>query len=203
VDIMTAANLEAGDHGCGEVQSAAGRRAHCRAHPLRYRLAVVAATAADVVRHVGGWLCDRTMAGWEVTVLLADTSDVRPLRILGATAVDLEGALSTPVHDTWPHALAVAPDLFVADRRVRQGVLESLDRGLMEVALWDGELPAELDSRLELVEHRLSVAARAFKRVALTEAGAPLSDIGVVEAFRCGELLLTGLWGGSDLVAAR
>ncbi|MBF6191562.1 MULTISPECIES: hypothetical protein [Nocardia] len=168
---------------------------------MRYRLAVVAATAVDVVRHAGGWLCDRTMAGWEVTVLLADCSGARSLQILGATVLDLERSLATPVHDTWPHAVAVAQELFAADARVRQGVLDCLDHGLIEVALWGEELPEELDRRLDPVHHRLSVAARAFKGCALTAAGAPASNVGAAETFRSGELLLTGLWGGTDLVA--
>ena len=51
---------------------------------MRYRLDVVAADVADVVRFAGGWLFDRAMAGWDVTVLVADHPDERPLRILGA-----------------------------------------------------------------------------------------------------------------------
>jgi len=31
---------------------------------VRYRLDVVAADVADVVRFAGGWLFDRAMAGW-------------------------------------------------------------------------------------------------------------------------------------------
>ncbi|WP_040752800.1 hypothetical protein [Nocardia transvalensis] len=169
---------------------------------MRYRLAVVAPNAADAVRRIGGWLCDRTMAGWEVTVLVADATEVRPLRILGATVLDLEASLASPVHDTWPHVVAVAPELFVSDKRVRRGVLECLDRDLIEVVVWGGDLPAELDGRLGAVQHRLSVAAQAFKRAALTAAGDPAAEIGGVELFRCGELLLTGPWGGTDLVSA-
>ncbi|MBF6170006.1 hypothetical protein [Nocardia blacklockiae] len=169
---------------------------------MRYRLAVVASTAVEAVRHAGGWLCDRTMAGWEVTVLLADATDVRPLRILGAAVLDLERSLASPVHDTWPHAVAVDPGLFAADARVRRGVLDCLDHGLIEVALWGGTLPEELDTRLGAVRHPLSVAARAFKTAALTAAGEPAAEVGGAEVFRCGELLLTGLWGGSDLVSA-
>ncbi|WP_343575423.1 hypothetical protein [Mycobacterium sp.] len=50
---------------------------------MRYRLDVVAADVADVVTFAGGWLFDRAMAGWDVTVLVADHVDERPLRILG------------------------------------------------------------------------------------------------------------------------
>ena len=46
---------------------------------MRYRLDVVAANAADAVRFAGGWMYDRVMAGWDVTVLLADRTDERPL----------------------------------------------------------------------------------------------------------------------------
>ncbi|MFE7747220.1 hypothetical protein [Nocardia sp. NPDC057455] len=197
---MVAPDFDSVDRGFSGAHSVTGWRAHARKHLLRYRLAVVAATAVDVVRHAGGWLCDRTMAGWEVTVLLADCSDARALQILGATVLDLERSLATPVHDTWPHAVAVAPELFAGDARVRQGVLDCLDHGLIEVALWGEDLPEELDRRLGAVRHPLSVAAQAFKGCALTAAGVPASDVGVPEVFRSGELLLTGLWGGTDLV---
>src|ERR1700739_2914666 len=50
---------------------------------LRYRLDVVAASAADVVQSAGGWLYDRAMAGWEVAVLLPHGGDTRSLRVLG------------------------------------------------------------------------------------------------------------------------
>ena len=183
----------------GEPNSVAGRRAHARKHLLRYRLAVVASDAVQAVRYVGGWMYDRSMAGWEVTVLLAETADPRPLRILGAAVLDLEDSLASPVHDIWPHAVAVAPELMADDPRVRRGVLDSLDQRRTEVALWGADLPAELDGRLDLAQPRLSAAARAFQGAALAAAGAPVTEVGGVEVFHCGELLLTGLWGGADL----
>ena len=54
---------------------------------MRYRLDVVAANAADAVRFAGGWMYDRVMAGWDVTVLVADRSDDRPLHILGVEMI--------------------------------------------------------------------------------------------------------------------
>ena len=60
-----------------------GSRAGARELDMRYRLDVVAASVADVVRFAGGWMYDRVMAGWDVTVLLADDVDERPLRVLG------------------------------------------------------------------------------------------------------------------------
>ena len=66
------------------------RRHRADGECLRYRLDVVAASAVDVVQSAGGWLYDRVMAGWEVTVLLPHGCDTRPLRILGVRALDLE-----------------------------------------------------------------------------------------------------------------
>jgi hypothetical protein len=127
---------------------------------MRYRLDVVATDVADAVRFAGGWLFDRAMAGWDVTVLVADHPDERPLRILGVQILDLEYALSTAEHRPPPQTLAAAADLFDCDSRVRQGVLQALDQGATEVTLWGQTWPAELDSHVGLVEHRLSAAAR-------------------------------------------
>ncbi|MBV9351060.1 MAG: hypothetical protein JOZ23_05930, partial [Mycobacterium sp.] len=62
---------------------------------MRYRLDVVAADVIDVVKFAGGWLFDRAMAGWDVTVLVADHPDDRPLKVLGAQTLDLEFALAS------------------------------------------------------------------------------------------------------------
>jgi len=103
---------------------------------MRYRLDVVAASVVDVVRFAGGWLFDRAMAGWDVTVLLADLADDRPLQILGAQTMDLEHALASVDTRPRPQALAAAADLFGCDSQVRQGVLQALDHGVTEVTLW-------------------------------------------------------------------
>ena len=50
---------------------------------MRYRLDVVAPSVPEVVRFAGGWLVDRVMAGWDVTVLIDTNEDLRPLEILG------------------------------------------------------------------------------------------------------------------------
>ena len=141
---------------------------------MRYRLDVVAASVVDVVRFAGGWLFDRAMAGWDVTVLLADLADCpddRPLQILGAQTLDLEDALAHRSETRpRPQALAAAADLFGCDSRVRQGVLQALDHGVTEVTLWGETWPAELDDSVGLVQHRLSMAAQIFKAQALAAA---------------------------------
>ena len=62
---------------------------------MRYRLDVVAPSVPEVVKHAGGWLVDRVMAGWDVTVLIDGEQDLRPLEILGVDTQDLETALSS------------------------------------------------------------------------------------------------------------
>ena len=86
-----------------------------RSRSMRYRLDVVAASVADVVRFAGGWMYDRVMAGWDVTVLLADRTDERPLQILGVDTADLESALALWAERPHPQTVAVAADLFASD----------------------------------------------------------------------------------------
>lgn len=184
---MAVQSVDSVNPGIRELHSVTRWRAHARRHPLRYRLAVVAPSAIDVIQHAGGWLFDRTTAGWEVTVLVADHTDVRPLRILGATVLDMEQSLAGPVHHTWPNAVAVAAGAYRTDSRVRDGVLECLDRGLIEVALWGEEMPSELEQRATgRAQHRVSVAARAFKACALSAAGRPAEAVATTEMFRVG-----------------
>ncbi len=145
---------------------------------------MVAADVADVVKFAGGWLFDRAMAGWDVTVIVAEHGDERPLQILGAQIVDLEDALASVGNRPTPQTLAAAADLFGCDSRVRQGVVQALDQGATEVTLWGESWPAELDDSVGLVQHRLSAAAQAFKAQALAAAAMPQESIGLTETFR-------------------
>lgn len=167
---------------------------------MRYRLDVVAATVVDVVRFAGGWIFDRSMAGWDVTVLVADHPDDRPLQIVGAQVLDLEEALASVQARPRPQALAAAADLFGCDARVRQGVLQALDHGVTEVTLWGESWPSELDESVGLVQHQLSMAAQTFKSQALAAAAAPHAPIGHVETFRSGLLAWPSV--AADLVPA-
>ncbi len=167
---------------------------------MRYRLDVVAGSVADVVRYAGGWMYDRVMAGWDVTVLLAGGADVRPLHILGVETADLESALALWAERPHPQTVAVAADLFASDERVRRGVLGALEQGLTEVTLWGDSVPAELDDSVGPVQHHLSAAARAFKSQALTAAHDPADIVGDTETFRCGVVATPSV--ASDLVPA-
>jgi hypothetical protein len=154
---------------------------------VRYRLDVVAPTVVDAVRCAGGWIYDRVMAGWDVTVLIASQDDLRPLHILGAQALDLQSVLDEWEHRPHPQTVAVAADLFDRDPRVLQHVRNALEQGATEVTLWGEHLPAELDDSVDSAAHHLSAAARAFKSRALAAANDPGADtVAASETFRCG-----------------
>jgi hypothetical protein len=154
---------------------------------MRYRLDVVAPTVLDAVQYAGGWVYDRVMAGWDVTVLISEPDDVRPLEILGAEVLDLESVLGSWEDRPHPQTVAVAVDLFDRDTRVLQHVRNALDQGATEVTLWGERLPAELDHTVDSVQHHLSAAARAFKAKALAAANDPgATAVGRTEIFRCG-----------------
>jgi hypothetical protein len=154
---------------------------------MRYRLDVVAPTVLDAVQYAGGWVYDRVMAGWDVTVLVANDDDVRPLKILGADTLDLESVLEDWEKRPHPQTVAVAAELFDRDPRVLQHVRNALDQGATEVTLWGERLPAELDSSVDSAQHQLSAAARAFKAKALAAANDPgAGSVDHAETFRCG-----------------
>jgi hypothetical protein len=154
---------------------------------MRYRLDVVAPTVLDAVKFAGGWIYDRVMAGWDVTVLISTDEDVRPLEILGAEVRDLETVLEAWEDRPHPQTVAVAADLFGSDSRVHQHVLNALGQGATEVTLWGEWLPAELDDSVDSAQHHLSAAAKAFKTQALAAANdQEVAAVGDTETFRCG-----------------
>jgi hypothetical protein len=149
---------------------------------FRYQLNVIAASVADVVQSAGGWLFDRRMAGWEVNILLSERNDARPLRILGATAIDLRtGLASFPRGPERAAALAVAADLLAIDESIQEEVLEAVRSGLTEVALWGNSRPANVGGQVDSTEYRLSAAARVFKGHALAAAGLVDLEVGHTE----------------------
>ena len=145
------------------------RTARTNGECLRYRLDVVAASTADAVHSAGGWLYDRAMAGWEVTVLLPQSCDSRPLRILGVGAMDLAAGFDRTGSATL--SLAVSGEVFAADDRIRETVLKALNHRLTEVALWGEGWPLAVNRGMARVQHVLSSAARTFKGHALAAAG--------------------------------
>lgn len=157
----------------------------------RYRLTVVAASAVDVVAAAGGWLCDRARAGWDVTVVVADADDARPLTILGATALGVDGELSdlsalsvlSDALRTVPKGgtLAISAALLATDEGIRGRVLNIVARGIADVLVWGQNGPAEFGRDDDRVEHKLSSAARAFKAMALGAAAVPKDAVAPTE----------------------
>lgn len=140
---------------------------------VKYRLDVVASSPAEVVRSAGGWLYDRVCAGWDVTVLLPQQCDCRPLQILGVQAAELDSQIPPASRGCAARGLAVSAAMFASDVRIRQEVLTALDRWMTEVTLWEEGWPLAVTHRTTTVQHVLSGAARVFKRHALTAAGMP------------------------------
>jgi hypothetical protein len=169
---------------------------------MRYRLDVVSPSVPEVVTFAGGWLVDRVMAGWDVTVLIDGAQDVRPLEILGVATQELEGALEMWADRPHPQTVAVASELFSADSRVRRGVLNALEQGLTEVTLWGEHWPEELDDTVGSVRHQLSAAARAFKAQALAAIDPPGAIVGDAETFRCGVMARPSVAADLDLIPA-
>jgi hypothetical protein len=166
---------------------------------MRYRLDVVAPCVVDAVRYAGGWLVDRVMAGWDVTVLTDSDEDMRPLEILGVETMDLESVLMSWEDRPHPQTVAVAADLLISDERVRHGVLGALEQGLTEVTLWGEDCPADLS--VCPARHELSAAARAFKVQALAAANHPdAATVGNTEAFRTGTMISRSV--PADLIPA-
>ena len=112
---------------------------------MRYRLDVVAPTVLDAVRFAGGWVYDRVMAGWDVTVLVGDDEDVRPLEILGAEVRDLESVLASWEDRPHPQTVAVAADLF--DRDAIDIITNIIKRGQS-----DGQFRPDFDAASKAVE---------------------------------------------------
>ncbi|GLE53918.1 hypothetical protein ATCCBAA256_34810 [Mycobacterium montefiorense] len=161
------------------------RAIHGNRECLRYRLDVVAGSAADVVHSAGGWLYDRVMAGWEVTVLLPGSCDTRPLRILGVAVVDTESEFVPTAMGSTSHTLAVSAEAFSADARLRDKVLESLGDRMTEVALWGDGWPLGVNRGMTRAQHVLSAAARKFKGYALAAAGIPAALVEPTETLLC------------------
>ena len=147
---------------------------------LTYRLNVIAANVGDVVQSIGGWLFDRSTAGWRVNVWLVHQSDdTRALRILGVQTSDLTPALLS-VDDgvERPAGLAIASDLLGTDESIDAFLDEALQSGETEVSLWGGSPSA---GGVDSSQYRLSDAARIFKAHALAAAGLMDAKVGPFE----------------------
>jgi hypothetical protein len=150
---------------------------------------VIGPNIDKTVHYAGGWLFDRVMAGWDVTAVVADPRDIRPLRILGATVVDMDAAMAVPVRGPVPQTIAIDTALYESDSRVRTGLEGVLDQGVADVRMWGEHWPTGIDPRFGVVQHQLSLAAKAFKARAMAATSGSAGDVNGTEVFRCTELL--------------
>ncbi len=152
---------------------------------LRYRLAVAAPSAAEAVRLAGGWLFDHVIAGWDVIVLTARPGDDRALRIIGATPLDLETALSTPRRGARVDVVAAVASLYDEDERVRMRLRAAVDKGdVTDARLWDTREPLSAEDIGRRETYRPTTAARAFKAQALAAINARMTDDALTETFQ-------------------
>ena len=146
-----------------------------------FRLDAFATDVVDVVRRAGGWLHDHAARGWRVTVVVADTADPTPLRILGVDVLDLKSAFATAQRPR-AHLLAAATKQLESNSQVRQHLLSGTNRNQSRVAVWG----CQRSTRREDVgrfQYRLSSAAYAFKKQALLAAAVDHPPPGVIEEF--------------------
>jgi hypothetical protein len=148
----------------------------------RYQLHLVSPKMTEVVQSAGGWLCDRARAGWDVSVLVADHQDARPLAILGARTLDLDAEFASMMRNVSRGGeLALNAGLLGTNARVRDEVLRLLKGGLTEVIVWGDQWPAELGRKVDPVEYEMSRAARSFKAHALGAVAVPHGPIAHTE----------------------
>ena len=111
----------------------------------RYRLYVAASNAIDLIAGAGGWVADHAMAGWDVRAFIADGHEDRDgqlLQILGAAVVKLQTAHFREPNT--PHTLAISPDLYQQNVRLRAHVSRAINRGKPQVIFLGHSYPAEM-----------------------------------------------------------
>lgn len=101
-----------------------------------HRILVIGSDSADVVRFVGGWICDRALSGWRVTVALKNTTDTEPIVILGAKPIPFEAVAPDLPDVRWPCALAMAGDIFAEDSKVNRVLSSCRREALPDVMVW-------------------------------------------------------------------
>lgn len=154
---------------------------------IRHHLMVLATDCADAVAAAGGLIFDRVGAGWDVQIYLEqahEPADDRALQILG-----IRKRLPTLdiAPDRWPDFILVSAKMYADNTAVRRLFGVAARRPRTEVAIWGGEWPTGLEPGIGGVEHRLSVAAKAFKSHALTAVGLPETMASETESFRNGK----------------
>ncbi|MGI5218015.1 hypothetical protein [Nocardia sp. CA-290969] len=179
---MRAVHRERFHHDLHSVMPAPRAIARAQEHVLRYRLVVVSRTVPEVVGLAGGWLFDRAMSGWEVTVLSEDVADPLPARVLGAYVVCWD-SVPASAEGPDPQALAIVGDPRDFDERMRRWVTDYAHRG-RETTLWGESAGLGPQPHAEPAIFRPSRSALLFKAHALNRTAGPPAAVPVEETFR-------------------
>jgi hypothetical protein len=137
-----------------------------RGRATPHHLVVLGVDAPNIVTAAGGLICDSVRAGLRVDVYLERGGDERALHILGVSARALPDHFEFEAE--WPDAILLGAELQERHTGVRRLVADATRRRRAQVAAWgdceSSDMPTGID-------HRLSVAAQAFKRHAMKAAG--------------------------------
>ncbi|MFZ0904115.1 MAG: hypothetical protein WAN71_09605 [Mycobacterium sp.] len=147
----------------------------------RYQLCVVAHDVGELVDFAGGWMCDRALAGWDLSVALPEPYDLRPLQIIGVTTLLSHQRFAAINDGDTTTSIAVTPGIVENNDHIRGVVLRALDQPAIEVTFWGPSIPSDLHGQLARRQYRLSGAARAFKAQALAAAAVPAAAISPTE----------------------
>lgn len=145
----------------------------------RRRLLVAAGGMAELVQFAGGWLFDHVRAGGNVVVAVADYTAGGAFRIGDIPVVALDSVWPAVTHGPRPRGVAASLALSQSDTRLRR----LLDDGETDVRLWGESPAADLGHSFTPVQHRLSVAALAFKAEAWAAVCARAEPIEIIERF--------------------
>jgi hypothetical protein len=153
--------------------------------PVRPRVDAFGLTVHDVVANIGGWMCDKGRAGWDVAVDLVQPGDTTPLAIVGARVLGGDPR-------EWPrrpirgrglrNVVAISAEALARDGDMRKDVQRILRRGWTDILLW-GTPAVGFDHECEPECYVMSCAAAAFKRKALSVMTGRLEQVESIENF--------------------
>ena len=149
-----------------------------------YRLDVLTPNLTDVLAEAGGWIIDRALAGWAVTIICigpGSPGEDRLGKILGAEIAGREAL--TDGNRFRPYGIALPAALYRADNCARDYIAASLAHQATEICLFGTGRRAPTDDTFQSISHRISTAARAFKAHSLAAAYLPNDGLPANEYF--------------------
>jgi hypothetical protein len=147
-----------------------------------YRLEVFTPSVREAVGEAGGWIVDKVLAGWTVTVITDEADNgARAVKILGSQ-VSVHSALLDATCPP-PYAIALTSTFSAEEGRLQTFISQTLGNHATELRLIGTRPTRPRDFVLLPTTHLLSPAARAFKAHSLAAAGLPNRSVAVTERF--------------------